>query len=59
MFVFNYDNGASAVSVWVVWVIVFLALFGFNEAARRWKSVGFFSFVILPVTLSILWFTVL
>jgi hypothetical protein len=59
MFVFNYADGATALSVWGVWIIVFVALFGFNEVARRWKVVGFFSFVILPLTLSILWFTVL
>lgn len=59
MFVFNYAAGASAFSVWGVWVIVFIALFVFNEIARRWKWVGFFSFVILPICLSTLWFTVL
>ncbi|MBC3797346.1 DUF5692 family protein [Acetobacterium tundrae] len=59
MFVFNYAAGASAFSVWGVWVIVFIALFVFNEIARRWKWVGFFSFVILPIFLSTLWFTVL
>ncbi len=59
MFVFNYAEGASALSVWGVWLIVFIALFAFNEVARRWKAVGFFSFVILPIILSTLWFTVL
>ena len=39
--------------------MIFIALFGFNEVARRCKYVGFFSFVILPIVLSILWFTVL
>ncbi|HWT76559.1 MAG TPA: DUF5692 family protein [Mobilitalea sp.] len=59
MFVFNYAQGATAFSVWGVWIIVFVALFGFNEVARRWKYVGLFSFVVLPTILSILWFTVL
>jgi hypothetical protein len=59
MFIFNYAEGASMLSVWGVWILVFIALFGFNEVARRWKYVGFFSFVILPIALSILWFTVL
>ena len=59
MFIFNYAGGASALSVWAVWIIVFVALFGFNEVSRRFKYVGFLSFVILPITLSILWFTVL
>lgn len=59
MFVFNYAEGATLLSVWAVWILVFVALFGLNEIARRWKYVGFFSFVILPIVLSILWFTVL
>lgn len=59
MFIFNDSNGASAIIVWGVWVIVLTALFGFNEIARRSKYVGLFCFVILPVILSALWFTVL
>ncbi|MBU3129871.1 DUF5692 family protein [Clostridium tagluense] len=59
MFNFNYANGASALGVWGVWIIVFVALFAFNEVARRFKYVGLFSFVVLPIVLSILWFTVL
>lgn len=56
---FNFAKGASSISVWGVWIIVFVALFGLNEVARRWKYVGFFFFVVLPIVLSILWFTVL
>lgn len=59
MFLFNYADGASALSVWGVWIIVFVALFGLNEIARRWKAIGFLCFFILPLILSILWFTVL
>ncbi|MGH4124381.1 MAG: DUF5692 family protein [Clostridium sp.] len=59
MFNFNYADGASLLSVWGVWIIIFVALFGFNEVARRYKYVGLFSFVILPIALSIVWFTVL
>lgn len=59
MFTFNYASGASILSVWGVWIVVFAALFGLNEVARRWKYVGFFCFVILPIVLSILWFTIL
>lgn len=59
MFDFNYAEGASNFSVWGVWLIVFVALFVFNEVARRWKYVGFISFVVLPIVLSILWFTAL
>ena len=56
---FQFHEGVSALAVWGVWLAVFAALFLFNEFARRWKWAGFFSFVILPVGLSVLWFTVL
>lgn len=59
MFSFNFESGASAASVWLVWIVVFAALFGLNEVARRFKSMGFVFFVILPTILSALWFTVL
>lgn len=59
MFVFNYAEGATTLSVWGVWILVFVALFGLNEISRRWKYAGFFCFVILPIALSILWVTVL
>lgn len=57
MFQFNYAEGATALGVWGVWVLVFALLFGFNEVARRYKWIGLFSFVVLPTFLSVLWFT--
>lgn len=59
MYVFNYAAGATDLSVWGMWLLVFAALFAFNEVSRRWKWVGFFCFVVLPVFLSVLWFTAL
>lgn len=59
MFTFNYAEGASVVSSLLVWLCVFSALFAMNELTRRFKWFGFSVFVILPVILSILWFTVL
>lgn len=59
MFKFNYEAGASALSVWLVWIMVFVILFGMNELARRYKVMGFVCFIVLPIVLSILWFTVL
>ncbi|MEG0962268.1 MAG: DUF5692 family protein [Lachnospiraceae bacterium] len=59
MFLFNYDAGASKVGVVLVWFVVFAALFILNEISRRNKYCGFACFVVLPVVLSILWFTVL
>ncbi len=55
MFQFNFDS----IYVWLVWILIFAILFGLNEVTRRFKIVGFISFVILPVILSVLWFTVL
>jgi hypothetical protein len=55
MFTFN----SSILSVWGVWILIFVALFGLNEITRRLKYVGFCTFVILPIALSIVWFTVL
>ncbi|MDR0852228.1 MAG: DUF5692 family protein [Clostridiales Family XIII bacterium] len=59
MFTFNYAEGATTMGVWGVWIIVFALLFGLNEVSRRFKWCGFFCFLILPIGLSILWFTVL
>ncbi|BCN29381.1 DUF5692 family protein [Anaeromicropila herbilytica] len=59
MFTFNYEGGASAVSVWLVWIVIFSLLFILNEVTRRNTIAGFFCFVIMPTVLSILWFTVL
>ncbi|WP_330586798.1 DUF5692 family protein [Aminipila terrae] len=59
MFTFNYAEGATFFSAWGMWFVVFAGLFLFNEFARRWKWAGFFSFIILPVCLSIIWATAL
>jgi hypothetical protein len=59
MFTFNYAEGASALSVWGIWVLVFAGLYYLNEVSRRSKYVGLFCFTVLPIVLSILWFTVL
>ena len=59
MFSFNYTEGASALGVWGIWLVVFISLFLLNEITRRFKYVGLFAFVVLPTFLSVLWFTVL
>lgn len=56
MFTFNSQN---PLSMWLVWLAVFAVLFLLNEVSRRYKWVGFGCFVILPLVLSALWFTVL
>ncbi len=59
MYKFNFDAGASIISVCLVWLVVFALLFVLNEAARRYIYCGFACFVVLPAVLSVLWFTVL
>lgn len=59
MFTFNYEAGASAPLVWLVWLAVFALLFLLNEVSRRYTSAGFVCFVAVPIVLSVLWFTVL
>lgn len=59
MFEFNYVEGATMFSAWGMWFVVFIGLFLFNEFSRRQKWAGFFSFVILPIILTVVWMTVL
>jgi heme/copper-type cytochrome/quinol oxidase subunit 4 len=59
MFTFNFEGGASVISIWLVWLLVFTVLFALNEITRRSKIAGFTGFVILPIILSVLWFTIL
>lgn len=59
MFQFNYEAGANGGMVWLVWILVFAILFVANELTRRSTVIGFACFVVLPIVLSVLWFTVL
>lgn len=59
MFRFNYAEGAGFLSVWLVWISVFVILFLLNEVTRRFKVAGILGFMVLPAVLSVLWFTVL
>jgi hypothetical protein len=56
---FTFSEGVSSTLVWLVWIAVFIALFGANEIGRRSKWAGFAMFVVLPVILTVLWLTVL
>ena len=56
---FTFTGGASAPLVWLVWVGVLAALFLFNEFSRRFMWTGVLCFIVLPVVLSVLWFTVM
>lgn len=59
MFVFNNADGGTIVTAILMWLVVFAALFAVNEFTRRFKWVGFAAFVVLPIVLSVMWFTVL
>ena len=59
MFDFNTAAGATIGSTWGMWIVVMALLFGLNEVSRRWKWAGFSAFVILPILLTVLWFTLL
>lgn len=56
---FTFTTGSSAIEVWLMLLLVFAALFALNEVTRRFKWVGFAAFVVLPIVLTVLWFTVL
>lgn len=59
MFVFNTLEGGSFLAAFSMLLVVLVCLFVFNEVTRRFKWVGFVSFVILPVVLTVIWFTVM
>ena len=59
MFTFNYAEGGSLLTSLGSLLLVFLALFFANEFIRRKKSRGFIAFIVLPIILSFVWFTVL
>ena len=44
--------GDTAVYQWIGWVVVFLALIGFNEIARRTKAGGITCFLLIPAILT-------
>lgn len=56
---FDFSQGGGIVTAILGWLMVFAALFSLNEFTRRFKWVGFTAFVVMPIVLSILWFTVL
>lgn len=56
MFTFH---GTNSIMMWGVWLCVLVALFFLNEISRKSKELGFLFFVILPICLSVLWFTAL
>ncbi len=59
MFDFTLGENSSFLTSALLWLAVIIGLFLFNEVARRWKIAGFISFFILPIILTVVWFTVL
>ena len=56
---FDFTQGGGVVTAILGWLMVFAALFALNEVTRRFKWVGFAAFVVMPIVLTVLWFTVL
>lgn len=56
---FDFTQGGGVVTAILGWLMVFAALFALNEFTRRFKWVGFAAFVVMPIVLTVLWFTVL
>jgi len=56
---FRFSYGSNPILVVLVWFCVLFALMVANELTRKFKWVGFFAFFILPVILTVLWFTAL
>lgn len=59
MFSINVAADATWLSALGMWFLVLAGLFSFNEFARRSKWAGFFSFVILPIGLTLVWMTIM
>lgn len=59
MFVFSNPSGGTLITAILGWLLVFSALFAANEVTRRFKWVGFATFFVLPIVLTVLWFTAL
>ncbi len=55
MFNFTHDTWTTL----LVWFVVLVSLFGLNELTRRFKWVGFATFIVLPIILTVVWFAVL
>ncbi|NLH00598.1 MAG: hypothetical protein GX488_01640 [Clostridiales bacterium] len=59
MFVFDNAYGGTVATGILGWLLVFAGLFVLNELTRRFKWAGFTAFFILPIVLTVLWFTAL
>jgi len=56
---FDFTQGGGVITALLGWLMVFAALFSLNEFTRRFKWVGFAAFVVMPIVLTVMWFTVL
>lgn len=59
MYTFNVAEGASIFTAVLAQIIIIICLFGFNELQRRFKWIGFLSLSVLPLGLTVIWFTVM
>lgn len=56
---FDLTQGGGVITAIIGWLLVFSALFAANEITRRFKWIGFTAFVIMPIFLTVIWFTIL
>lgn len=56
---FDLTQGGGVVTAMIGWLLVFAALFAANEITRRFKWAGFTAFVVMPIFLTGIWFTIL
>lgn len=55
----TFAENSGLLPVWLVWLGVLVVLFLLNEVSRRYQWAGFACFFVLPLVLSVLWFTLL
>jgi hypothetical protein len=53
---FEFTNFWASIGMWFM---VLIGLFVLNEVTRRWKYAGLGAFIVLPMILTLLWFTLL
>ncbi len=56
---FDLTQGGGVITAMIGWLLVFAALFAANEITRRFKWAGFTAFVVMPIFLTGIWFTIL
>lgn len=53
---FEFTNFLASMGMWLV---ILVGLFLLNELTRRWKIAGFIGFIVVPIIMTVIWFTLL